>query len=75
MSDEKTIKAILDLQKSLDTSRYAEIVAAVRPASEALRHIYENPGIERMLESIRVNEATIRGPWGLWKNCANSMNL
>jgi hypothetical protein len=40
------------------------MAAAVRPASEALRHIYENPGIERMLESIRVNEATMRAALG-----------
>jgi hypothetical protein len=64
VSDEKSIKSILDLQKSLDTSRYADIMDASRRASEALRHIYENPGIERMMESIRASEATMRAVLG-----------
>lgn len=60
MSDDKTIKTILDMQKSLDTSRLTETVQACARASEALRHIYENPGIERMMESIRASEAAMR---------------
>ena len=60
MSDEKTIKIILDMQKSLDTSRFTEIVQVSERASEALRHIYENPGIERMMESIRASESAMR---------------
>jgi len=65
LSDDKSIKTILDIQKSLNKPRYAEMIeAATRPASAALRHLYENPGIERMLESIRVNEAAMRAALG-----------
>ena len=60
MSDEKTLKAIFDIQKSLDASPFAEIGQASTRASEALRHIYENPGMERMTESIRASEVAMR---------------
>ena len=60
MSEEKTLKAILAIQKSLDTSPFAEIAQASTRTSEALRHIYENPGMERMMESIQASEVAMR---------------
>lgn len=60
MSDKTMLKAILDMQKSLDTSSFAEMAQAAARASEELRHVYENPGMERMMESIRASEAAMR---------------
>jgi Swt1-like HEPN len=60
VSEEKTLKAILAIQKSLDTSPFAEIAQASTRTSEALRHIYENPGMERMMESIQASEVAMR---------------
>ena len=65
MPDDKSTDTALNIRKSLDMSRYADIIGAARsPASEALRHLYENPGIERMLESIRAGDAVIRAALG-----------
>jgi hypothetical protein len=64
LSDEKTLKDILDLEKSLGPSSLDELAQASTRASEALRHLYENSGIERMTTSIVASEAALRAALG-----------
>jgi hypothetical protein len=59
--DEKSIGVTANLKGFLETMGYAEMIeAATSPAAESLRHICENLGIKRMMESFRVDGAVLR---------------